>query len=49
MELRPHAFRSIAATSIATEDPEHVSIIADVLRHLDLGGCRRSTTTARTG
>jgi site-specific recombinase XerD len=36
MELRPHAFRSIAATSIATEDPEHVSIIADVLRHSTL-------------
>jgi integrase/recombinase XerD len=36
MELRPHAFRSIAATSIATVDPEHVSIIADVLRHASM-------------
>ena len=34
--LRPHAFRSIAATSIAAEDPEHVNIIADVLRHSTL-------------
>ena len=34
--LRPHAFRSIAATSIATDDPEHVNIIADVLRHSTL-------------
>lgn len=34
--LRPHAFRSIVATSIATGDPEHVSIIADVLRHSTL-------------
>jgi integrase/recombinase XerD len=34
--LRPHASRSIAATSIATEDPEHVNIIADVLRHSTL-------------
>ncbi len=31
--LRPHAFRHIAATSIATDDPEHVGIIADVLGH----------------
>ena len=36
IELRPHAFRSIVATSIATEDPEHVSIIADVLQHSTL-------------
>ena len=34
--LRPHAFRSIVATSIATDDPEHVSIIAAVLRHATL-------------
>ena len=34
--LYPHAFRSIAATSIATDDPEHVTIIADVLRHSSL-------------
>jgi integrase/recombinase XerD len=34
--LRPHAFRTIAATSIATEDPEHANIIADVLRHSTL-------------
>lgn len=34
--LRPHAFRSIVATLIATEDPEHVNIIAEVLRHSTL-------------
>jgi integrase/recombinase XerD len=34
--LYPHAFRSIAATSIATEDRKHVNIIADVLRHATL-------------
>lgn len=34
--LRPHAFRSIAATTIATDDPDHVNIIADVLRHSTL-------------
>ncbi|NDR57911.1 tyrosine-type recombinase/integrase [Aliiruegeria sabulilitoris] len=31
--LRPHAFRHIAATSVALEDPENVNIIASVLRH----------------
>lgn len=36
LTLRPHAFRSIAATSIATEDPDHANIIADVLGHATL-------------
>ncbi|SDL40336.1 tyrosine-type recombinase/integrase, partial [Aliiruegeria lutimaris] len=31
--LRPHAFRSIAATSIAESDPENVGIIRDLLGH----------------
>lgn len=31
--LRPHAFRHIAATSIATADPAHAGIIRDVLGH----------------
>ena len=34
--LRPHAFRHIAATTVAIQDPEHVSIIADVLGHATL-------------
>jgi site-specific recombinase XerD len=34
--LRPHAFRHIAATSIAEEDPVHVNIIASVLGHATL-------------
>ena len=34
--LRPHAFRHIAATSIAEQDPEHVHIIRDILGHATL-------------
>lgn len=34
--LRPHAFRHIAATSIAEFDPEHVGIIRDILCHATL-------------
>jgi integrase/recombinase XerD len=34
--FRPHAFRHIAATSIAEEDPAHVNIIASVLGHATL-------------
>ncbi len=34
--LRPHAFRHIAATSIAEDDPAHVNIIASVLGHATL-------------
>lgn len=34
--LRPHAFRHIAATSIATFAPEHVGIIRDILGHATL-------------
>lgn len=34
--LRPHAFRHIAATSIATDDPEHARIIAPILGHTTL-------------
>jgi len=34
--LRPHAFRHIAATSIATHDPEHYQIIREVLGHSSL-------------
>ncbi len=36
MALRPHAFRHIAATSIAEADPEHVNIIRDLLGHATL-------------
>jgi hypothetical protein len=34
--FRAHAFRHIAATSITTEDPEHVRIIASILGHTSL-------------
>lgn len=34
--LRPHAFRHVAATSIAEFDPEHVNIIRDILGHATL-------------
>ncbi|WP_170530488.1 site-specific integrase [Ruegeria arenilitoris] len=36
VELRPHKFRHIAATSIAETDPEHVNIIRDILGHATL-------------
>ncbi len=34
--MRPHAFRSVAATSIAEFDPANVNIIRDVLGHATL-------------
>ncbi|WP_425044767.1 tyrosine-type recombinase/integrase [Primorskyibacter sp. S87] len=34
--LGPHAFRHIAATTIAETDPEHVNIIRDILGHSTL-------------
>ncbi len=36
VSLRPHAFRHIAATSIAEFDPAHVGIIRDILGHATL-------------
>ncbi|MBO9448556.1 site-specific integrase [Ruegeria sp. R14_0] len=36
VELRPHKFRHIAATTIAETDPEHVGIIRDILGHATL-------------
>jgi integrase len=45
--LRPHAFRHIAATTIAIHDPEHVSIIADVLGHATLAMSQRHYNRAR--
>lgn len=36
LTLRPHAFRHVAATSIATYAPEHVGIIRDILGHATL-------------
>src|SRR5262245_11828287 len=45
--LRPHAFRHIAATTIAIEDPEHVSIIADVLGHATLATSQKHYNRAR--
>jgi integrase/recombinase XerD len=40
VSLTPHAFRHVAATSVAEYDPEHVGIIRDILGHatLDMAG-----------
>ena len=46
-ELRPHAFRHIAATSIATEDPAHARIIAEILGHTTLTTSDRHYNRAR--
>lgn len=40
-ELRPHAFRHIAATSIAEYDPDHVGIIRDLLGHATMKTAER--------
>ncbi len=45
--LRPHAFRHIAATTIAIEDPEHVNITADVLGHATLAMSQKHYNRAR--
>lgn len=36
LKLNPHAFRHVAATSIAEMDPEHIGIIKDILGHATL-------------
>lgn len=36
LPLRPHAFRHIAATTIAELDPDHANIIRDILGHATL-------------
>lgn len=41
IELRPHAFRDIAATFIAETDPEHINIIRDILGHATLNMAER--------
>lgn len=46
--LRPHAFRHIAATSVALDDPEHVNIIASILGHATLRTSERYYNRART-
>jgi hypothetical protein len=45
--LRPHAFRHIAATEIATVDPEHVGIVADLLGHATLRMSEKHYNRAR--
>ena len=34
--VNPHLFRDCAATSVATEDPEHVNVIKPLLGHSSL-------------
>jgi integrase len=45
--MRPHVFRHIAATSIATEDPEHARIIAEILGHTTLQTADKHYNRAR--
>lgn len=47
VELRPHAFRHIAATSIAEFDPEHVNIIRDILGHATLNMAEKHYNRAK--
>lgn len=46
--LNPHLFRDCAASSVATEDPEHVQIIAQILGHSSLKTAERHYITAGT-
>ena len=48
--LRPHAFRTIAATSIAEYAPEHAGIIREILGHatLDMAEKHYNRATARS-
>lgn len=46
--LRPHAFRHIAATSVALEDPEHVGIITSILGHSTLSTSERYYNRAQS-
>ncbi len=46
--LRPHAFRHIAATSVAIDDPEHVAIMATILGHSTLNTSEAYYNRARS-
>lgn len=46
--INPHLFRDCAATSIATELPEHVRIIAPILGHTNLQSGERYYNQARS-
>lgn len=45
--LRPHAFRHIAATTIAIDDPEHYRIVASILGHSSLAMAEKHYNRAR--
>ncbi|SHK50534.1 Phage integrase family protein [Shimia gijangensis] len=47
LELRPHAFRHVAATYIAETDPEHANIIRDVLGHTTLNMANKHYNRAK--
>lgn len=47
VEMRPHAFRHVAATSVAETDPEHVNIIKDILGHATLDMSQRHYNRAQ--
>jgi len=46
--LSPHLFRDCAATSIATEDPEHVRIVLQILGHSSLATSERHYNQAQS-
>jgi integrase/recombinase XerD len=46
--INPHSFRHIAATTIATVDPENAALIAGVLGHAGLGSSDKHYNRGRT-
>jgi integrase/recombinase XerD len=48
MRINPHMFRDCAATSIATEDPEHVRITMQILGHSTIRTSEKHYNHART-
>ena len=46
--VNPHLFRDCAATSVATDDPEHVHITTSILGHTSLATSERSYNHAQS-
>jgi integrase len=46
--INPHSFRHMAATTIATVDPENATFIAAILGHSSAGSSDRHYNRART-
>jgi integrase/recombinase XerD len=47
VRLSPHLFRDALATGVATDDPEHVGIVARLLGHADTRTAERHYIHAR--